>query len=88
MGAQQIHIEIRGRLGEATAHALGGRVVDTADGSELVVDYVDHAQLVGLLVRLADLHIAFHHVAVSTPAGDSPDTQPDTPPATQQGAPS
>lgn len=80
MGAQQIRIQVRGRLGEATAHALGGQVVETADGPELVVDYVDHAQLIGLLVRLADLHIPFHHVAVSTPTGDQPDTRPDTQP--------
>jgi hypothetical protein len=75
MGAQEVRIGVRGRIGDATAHALGGRVAIGDDGFELVVPYIDLAQLVGLLVRLADLHIPFHHVAVSpsTDTGASPD---------------
>lgn len=76
MGAQEVHIGIRGRISDATARNLGGRVEDTDDGTELVAPYVDQAQITGLLLRLGDLHIPFHHVAVSptTTNTDNPNT--------------
>ena len=81
MAPQQIHIGVQGRISAATARSLGGHLDVTDDGFELVVPYVDLAQLTGLLVRLGDLHIAFHSLAVSpTIAG--------TPPANNTGAPS
>lgn len=73
MGTQQIHIGVQGRISDATARSLGGQVDTTDDGFELVVPYVDQAQVMGLLVRLGDLHIPFHRVALSPqsrPTGD------------------
>lgn len=72
MATQQIRIGVHGRIGESTARSLGGHVDRTEDGFELVVPYVDQAQVTGLLVRLGNLHIAFHHVVVA------PATSPDT----------
>lgn len=75
MGPRQIHIRVHGRISVETASSLGGRLHVTDDGFELVVPYVDQAQMTGLLVRLGDLHIPFHHVAMSPPSdsGTSPD---------------
>lgn len=78
----QLRIGVQGRLSDDTARALGGRLDDTGTGFELVVPYVDQPQLTGLLVRLTDLHIAFHHVAVS------PSTDPTGHPPAEPGAPS
>lgn len=81
MGPRQIHIGVQGRISAATASSLGGRIDVTDAGFELVVPYVDQAQMTGLLVRLGDLHIPFHHVAMSP-------SDPGTTPADTTGAPS
>lgn len=74
MGTSQIRIGVQGRISDATARHLGGRLETTDDGYELVVPYVDQSQVTGLLVRLGDLHIPFHHVAVSpSTSGGTPD---------------
>jgi hypothetical protein len=83
MGAQQVRIGIRGRISDATATTLGGRIEAGDDGFELVVPYIDQAQVTGLLVRLGDLHIPFHLVAMSPSA-----TTTDTPTDESTGAPS
>lgn len=65
MTDQEIHVGLTGRIGEHTARMLDGRIEPATDGHELVVPYLDQAQVTGLLVRLGDLHIGFHRVSVT-----------------------
>ena len=76
MTVRELRVGVAGRIGDHTASTLGGRIEATADGFEFVAPYVDQAQVTGLLLRLADLHIEFHrvHVTPAEPAGtDHPD---------------
>lgn len=75
MTVRELRVGVAGRIGDHTASTLGGRIEATADGFEFVAPYVDQAQVTGLLLRLADLHIEFHRVAV-TPS-DDPNTSDD-----------
>lgn len=78
MADHEIRVGVTGRIGDHTARMLGGRVVQDTDGFELVVPYLDQAQVTGLLMRLDDLHIGFRRVTVA-PTNPSPDHQdPDT----------
>ncbi len=72
MEAMLLRIGVTGRLGQHTAQALGGWIEESADGFDLVAPYLDQAQLIGLLVRLGDLHVTFQHVAIA-PASASRD---------------
>ena len=60
-----IRIDLVGRIGTATAEALGGALIPAEGGDEFVTAYVDQAQLTGLLIQLADLHIPFNRVAIT-----------------------
>lgn len=64
MADQEIRIGVIGRIGEHAARMLGGRIEQAPDGFDLVVPHLDQAQVTGLLIRLDDLHIGFHRVAV------------------------
>ncbi len=64
-----IRIQLRGDIADGTAEMLGCRVVRDATTS-LVARHIDDAQLIGLLVQLADLHVGFDRVDVL--AIDSP----------------
>jgi len=72
MPTRTVRIEVTGRISGHAASALGGWVEAGDEGSVLVAPYIDQAQLTGLLVQLAELHLAFHHVAVQPAAGTSP----------------
>lgn len=62
--SKTVRINLTGRISGHTATTLGGRVEELDDGSVLVAPYVDQAQLTGLLLQLADLHLTFDQVAV------------------------
>ncbi len=65
MPSQIVRVELDGKISDTAADALGCRVEnDRAD--VLVAPYIDGAQLTGLLVRLADLHLGFRSVVVAT----------------------
>ncbi len=64
MAEQQLRIRVQGRLSHDTVEALGVEIEIVGDRFELVVRYVDQAQLTGLLLQLSDLHIAVDRVEV------------------------
>lgn len=72
MTQRKLRIRVHGRISTETAEELGARFERVEDGYELVFDYVDQAQLTGLLVRLSDLHISYDRVEIGdTPEPDS-----------------
>lgn len=71
MTQRELRIRVHGRISTETAEELGARVERVEDGYELVFDYVDQAQLTGLLVRLSDLHISYDRMEIcGTPEPD------------------
>lgn len=75
---RQLRVGIQGRLSAETADALGVRCEQGPQGYQLVLGYVDQAQLTGLLARLSDLHIPFDRVEILDLPGSlgSPTTGP------------
>lgn len=64
MSRRQLRIRVDGRITDDTAAALGMTAERVEDRDELVAAYVDQAQLTGLLVHLADLHISYDRIEV------------------------
>ena len=57
-------MRVMGAVGDRVAAALGTSVENGRDASVLVGDYVDQAQLTGLINRLYDLRISIQSVEV------------------------
>ncbi len=64
MVAKKLRIRIQGDLNRRTAEVLGVEVEVVGDRFELVIRYIDQAQLTGLLLQLSDLHIAFDRIEI------------------------
>ena len=65
---RSVRIKVRGRLsGRLTAIFDGMTVVHRVDGSELVGEIADQAQLHGLLTRIRDLGIELESVTTTRP---------------------
>lgn len=63
---QTVHIRVRGQLSKRLAGAFEGMTLVPRDGAtELVGDFVDQAQLHGLLTRVRDLALELEAVTVS-----------------------
>jgi hypothetical protein len=61
----RIRIRVRGRLGERLAAAFDGMALVRRQGAtELVGEFVDQAQLHGLLTRIRDLGLELESVTV------------------------
>lgn len=61
----RIQIRVRGRLGERLAAAFDGMTLVRRQGAtELVGEFVDQAQLHGLLTRIRDLGLELESVTV------------------------
>lgn len=71
MATKRIRIRLLNGLDDTTATALGGRI-ERVDTVEFVADHLDDAQITGLLVRLADLHLPFDRVEITATDGDVP----------------
>lgn len=83
MTTKSIRIRLTGDLDDATAAILGGRI-ERIDSVEFVADYLDWAQITGLLVQLADLHLPYDRVEIDTtdsarPPRWTPDSAAQTP---------
>jgi len=64
-GAQTIHIRVTGRLSRRIATAFDGMtLVPGNDATELVGEFLDQAQLHGLLTRIRDLGLELESVNV------------------------
>ena len=71
MATATIRIELDGRITDHAASSLGGWIEEGGHGSVLVAPYLDQAQLTGLFIELAGLHLRFNRVTVE-PAGTEP----------------
>lgn len=72
---KQLSIRLAGNLADSTAEALGCRL-RRDHGVWLVTEYVDQAQLTGLVARLAGLNVDLEAVEVTTisdPPGEDPE---------------
>jgi hypothetical protein len=66
--SRSVRITVRGRLSGRLAAAFEGMtLIDRADGSELLGQISDQAQLHGLLTRIRDLGIELESVTTSEP---------------------
>lgn len=63
MTTELLRIQLAGELADTTAEALGCWL-EHGECIQLVTRYVDQAQLTGLLVQLADLHISYDRVEI------------------------
>lgn len=63
MPTEMLRIQLTGDLADTTAESLGCRL-ERGRSVQLVVGYIDQAQLTGLLVQLADLHISYDRVEI------------------------
>ncbi len=67
---RRIRIRVRGRLSDRLGALFEGMtLVHGVDGSELVGEVADQAQLHGLLARFRDLGIELESITTSDPGG-------------------